>query len=98
MDAQMEKEAREAIERLDHVIERHSDVDHAAIQAAAKAVIAFRNHAIQKRREGKVAEACLDGANALVSLVYGAEFPLSGLHRHRFEQAREGMRKLIDGT
>jgi hypothetical protein len=31
-----------------------------------------------------------------VSLAYGAEFPLSGVHRRRFEQVRQGIVKLLN--
>lgn len=98
MDAEMRRHAGEAVARLEHVLERGAAVEHAEIQAAANAVIALRNRAIEKHREGAVSDDCLDRANALVSLAYGAEFPLSGLHRDRFEQTLKGMRNLLQGA
>ena len=95
MDAELQRHAREAIERLDHVLERGAEVNHAEIQAATLSVVAFRDRALEKHREGTATDTCLDGANALLSLAYGGEFPLSGLHRHRFEQTRDGMRELL---
>ena len=95
MDAAMRQHARDAVARLEHVLDRGAEVEHAEIQAATNAVVEFRNRAIKKHREGVVSDDCLDAANSLVSLAYGAEFPLSGLHRHRFEQTRDGMRKLL---
>ena len=95
MDDEMRQHAAAAIDRLSHVLERGNAVEHDQIQSAVNAVIAFRNRAIEMRRKGAVSDDCLDQANSLVSLAYGAEFPLSGLHRRRFEQAREGMRKLL---
>ena len=97
MDTALQGHARDAIARLGHVLERGDDITHAEIQAAVNAVVAFRNSAIEKHRQGAVSDDCLDGANSLVSLAYGAEFPLSGLHRHRFEQTREGMERLLQG-
>ena len=95
MDADLQHHAREAIARLQHVLDRGPEVQHDEIQSAAKAVISFRNRAIEKCREGTVSDACLDRANALVSLAYGAEFPLSGLHFHRIAQTCEGMSQLL---
>ncbi len=96
MDAEMREHAAQAVARLGHVLERGADVRHPEIQDAVNAVVAFRNRAIAKHREGAVPDDCLDRANALVSLAYGAEFPLSGLHRKRFEQTRTGMRELLE--
>jgi hypothetical protein len=96
MDADMRQHARAAIARIDHVLERGADVRHAEIQVAVNAVVDFRNRAIERRREGAASAHCLDQANALTSLAYGAEFPLSGLHRRRFEQTRAGMEKLLE--
>jgi hypothetical protein len=95
MDAELQRHAREAISRLEHVLDRGADVSHAEIQAATLSVIAFRDRALAKHREGTASEACLKRANQLLSLAYGSEFPLSGLHRDRFEQTRDGMRGLL---
>ena len=98
MDAELQHHAREAIDRLQTVLDRGAEVRHAEIQAAALSVIAFRDRAIEKRREGSASDDCLDRANALVSLAYGAEFPLSGLHFNRIAETCEGMRNLLNGT
>lgn len=98
MDSAMQNHARDAIARLGTVLDRGGNATHAEIQSAVNAVVAFRNRAIEKRREGAVSDDCLDTANSLVSLAYGAEFPLSGLHRRRFERTREGMEKLLQGA
>jgi hypothetical protein len=98
MDAEMQDHARDAIARFDRILDEGLDVAHAEIQAAVNAVVAFRNRAIGKHREGAVSDGCLERANALVSLAYGAEFPLSGLHLRRFERTRDGMRELLEGS
>jgi hypothetical protein len=97
MDAELQRHAREAIARLDHVLERGADLSHAEIQAATLSIVAFRDRALKKHREGTASGTCLDRANALLSLAYGGEFPLSGLHRNRIEQTRDGMRQMLDG-
>lgn len=95
MDEELERHGQEAISRLEHVLDRGAEVEHAEIQAAVLSVVAFRDRVIEKHREGSASAACLSQANALLSLAYGGEFPLSGLHRHRFEQTRDGMRQLL---
>ena len=97
MDADMQAHACAAIARLDHVLEQSGDIEHSDVQIAVNAVIAFRNRAIENHCRGAVSHRCLDKANALVSLAYGAEFPLSGLHRRRFEQTRTGLNELLRG-
>lgn len=95
MDAELRQCGSEAIARLDHVFDRGPEASHVEIRAATLSVIAFRDRAIERHREGTLAQDHLDRANALVSLAYGGEFPLSGLHMHRFEQTRDAMRDLL---
>lgn len=95
MDVELQRHAQEAISRLDHVLERGAEVKHAEIQAAFLSIIAFRDRALHKHRDGTASDSCLDRANALLSLAYGGEFPLSGLHRDRFKQTRNSMQDLL---
>jgi hypothetical protein len=96
MDADMRQHARDAVARIGHLLERGANVEHAEVQAAVNAVVAFRNRAIDRHCADATSTDLLDRANALVSLAYGAEFPLSGLHRRRFEQTRAGMQRMLE--
>ena len=96
MDPRMQEHARSAIAAVEKVLEAGPRVEHAEIQAATKAVIAFRNRAIEQHRAGSATRDCLDRANALASLAYGGQFPLSGLHLHRLEQTRDGLQDLLE--
>jgi hypothetical protein len=96
MDPEMQQHVHDAVARIGHVLERGADVEHAEVQAAVNAVVAFRNRAIERHRARATSADLLDRANALLSLAYGAEFPLSGLHRRRFEQTRAGMQRLLE--
>jgi len=78
------------------VIERGPAAEHNEVRAAMEGVVAFRNRAIKKHRAGVLDRRCLDAANSLLSLAFGAEFPLSGFHVHRLEQTRDGMRELLE--
>ena len=95
MDSELQQRAREVIDRLQHVLDSGPEVQHAEIQAAALSMIAFRNRVIEKHRQGTASDECLAQSNALVSLAYGAEFPLSGLHFSRIRQTCDGMRGLL---
>jgi hypothetical protein len=86
----MRRRAQEAVEAIDAVLRAGPAVEHASIQAATNAVIALRDRVIDQYRSGTPGRDTLDRANALVSLAYGAEFPLSGLHLRRLEEARNG--------
>ncbi len=95
IDAATGQSAREAEVRIAQVLDGPSRADHAAIRSAAMAVFALRDAAIRGHRAGRVDRASLDCANALASLAYGAEFPLSGLHLGRLSQTREGLQALL---
>ena len=96
MDAAMERRARDAIAAIDAAIGEAAEVGHAEVQVATNGVIALRDRAIDEFRQGRLPGDVLDRVNALVSLAFGAEFPLSGLHMHRLAQTREGLRQLLD--
>ncbi|WP_206454251.1 hypothetical protein [Aurantimonas marina] len=98
MNAELQRHVHEAIARLDHVLERGADASHAEIQAATLSILAFRDRALKMHREGTASKTYLDKANVLLSLAYGGEFPLSGLHHNRFEQTRDGLRQMLDGA
>jgi hypothetical protein len=95
IDDEMRGHAATAIERLERVIAKGPAAEHDVVRAAMEGVVAFRNRAIEKHRVGAVDRGCLDAANSLLSLAYGAEFPLSGFHVHRLEKTRDGMKDLV---
>lgn len=95
MNAGLQRQGSEALGAIDAVLRAGPEADHAAIRAAADGVIAFRNEAILAHRDGELAREKLDAANALTSLAYGAEFPLSGLHLRRMQETRDGLQALI---
>jgi hypothetical protein len=86
----------EALRRLDRVIAEGSDVAHEDVHAAVVCVVALRNRILAEHRETGSERSRLDQANALVSLAYGAEFPLTGFHLRRFEGTRDGIRALLE--
>ena len=92
MTAMADRAASIARDRLDALLAKESkDITYAEIAEAVKCVIAWRNAIIEAFRAGAASREALDRANALVSLAYGAEYPLVGLHRDRIEQARGEM-------
>lgn len=95
MDEELRDAGRTAIRHLEKVSKAGPEVSHNDVQSAVTCVAAFRNRAIELHREGRADRRCRDAANALLSLAYGAEFPLSGFHANRFRQAREAMQALI---
>ena len=96
MDAAMERQTHAAIAAIDAALGEAADVSHTRIQGATNGVIALRDRAIGEFREGRLPREVLDRVNALASLAFGAEFPLSGLHMRRLAQTRDGLRELLD--
>ncbi|WP_152527961.1 hypothetical protein [Lutibaculum baratangense] len=98
------EEAREkgriARERLDDVLAKDGrEISHAELAGAVRCIVAYRDGLIAARRAGRCTREELDRVNALLSLAHGAEYPLIGFHRHRIEQARDEIaRMLADGA
>ena len=90
--------AETAITRLDRAVDAGGDLTHAEIHAAALSVIELRDAALGEHRAGHLPRARLDAINAVVSLAYGAEFPLSGVHLRRAGEARERLRAMLDAS
>jgi hypothetical protein len=96
MDSDLRHLGETAITRLDALIATAHPLPHDDVRAAVSCIIAFRNGAARRHREGGLDRACLDGANAALSLAYGAQFPLAGSRPHRLERVRDAMRALVD--
>lgn len=95
MHPDLQHHARQAVDRLRRVLDRGPAATHGEIRSAVNAVVEFRNATLARNSGGEASDDCLDRANALVSLAYGAEFPLSGLHFRRIEQVCEGMSRML---
>jgi hypothetical protein len=87
--------AAAAIAALDAAIETGPQASHEQIAAAFQAVLELRDRVIDEARRGTATTGCRDRVNTLASLAYGGEFPLSGFHAHRLEQAREALAALL---
>lgn len=82
------------IDALDQTIASGPTAPHEEIAVAVGCVIALRNEILECTRSGQVDKELLDQANSLVSLAYGAEHPLIGVHLHRLKQTRDGVSAL----
>lgn len=95
MDDEALDEAQETLAALDALVTGGPETPHDEIAEAMRRLAGLRNRIIEKAREGKATPECRDRANALMSLAYGAEFPLIGFHHHRIVQTRDGLRALV---
>lgn len=95
MDPELKGQAEEAIRRLRAALDKGSDLRHEELHAAIAEVFAFRNRILDGYRAGRCPRDLLDRANAVTSLAYGTEFPLSGLHAHRIEQTCAALRDVL---
>jgi hypothetical protein len=87
--------AKAAIGALDATIQTGPQAAHEQISAAFKAIVDLRDQVIAEARRGEATPECRDRVNSLASLAYGGEFPLSGFHVHRLEQARGALAALL---
>ncbi|MBP2292776.1 hypothetical protein [Azospirillum rugosum] len=68
-----------------------------AMAEASRCLVRLRDGLIARRRAGdEGASARLAHVNAALSVAFGGEYPLVGVHRNRIEKTREQLRKLLD--
>jgi hypothetical protein len=63
--------------------------------AVIQDLAAMRDGLIILRREGKLDGNWLARTNAVVSSLFGTEFPIDGLNRSRIEETRTALRQLL---
>ncbi|HEY7302366.1 MAG TPA: hypothetical protein VH684_31100 [Xanthobacteraceae bacterium] len=62
----------------------------------ARRLVTMRNDLIAARRLGSPCEAELQQINAIISSIFGVEFPSEGLQWQRVCDTREALRRLLD--
>jgi hypothetical protein len=89
----------QGIEALDRALAGDIAPEKDPIAAATLCTAELRDQLIARLRRGdRTAEPLLVQANALLSELVAAEFPLAGFRRDRVEKAREGYRRLLDAA
>jgi hypothetical protein len=84
-----------AIRKLDEALAAGPKLEHEDLVVAIRCVAELRNELVARWRQGEAPREMLDRANALLSLAYGAQAPLIGIHLHRIEQTRDGLKRLL---
>jgi hypothetical protein len=97
MDTILRDHGLAAIRAIEAAIGAGPGARHEDVRQAVLPLVAFRDRAVALHVEGAVERDLLDRANALVSLAYGAQFPLAGMHLDRLEDAREHLQSLLEG-
>lgn len=95
MDSHAQDLARAAMGRIETALAGGPDVDHQMVSEAVRSVVTLRNHIIELAKIGNVEPDLLSQINSIVSLAFGSEYPLMGIHRHRIEQTRDALRKFV---
>jgi hypothetical protein len=88
---------RHAIDVLDRLLAEH-DPDHVqeGMVNATRCVVRYRDALIAECRAGSDAEKtqALRDANAVLSLMFGTQYPLEGVHWDRLSKARDALKAL----
>lgn len=89
----------QGIEALERALAGEVSPDKDPIASATRCTAALRDELIARLRRGDAdAEPLLVQANALLSELCAAEFPLAGFRRDRIEQARDAYRRLLQAA
>lgn len=85
-----------AIEALDRALRDQPDRLYDDVVAAVRGLVGFRDHLIDRQRTEGGADAAnrLRRVNAILSMMVGGEYPISGLHRERLQKARHALDEL----
>ena len=96
---QLDELCTQGIEALDRALAGEAAPENDPVAAATRCTAALRDQLIARLRRGeRGAEPLLAQANALLSELVAAEFPLAGFRRERIEKAREAYRRLLDAA
>jgi hypothetical protein len=86
----------EALRGLDAVLAAKEPPERDLIAEATRCLARLRDELIERRRAGRLHdESLLPQANALLSELVAAEFPLVGVRKKRIETARDACRRLL---
>jgi hypothetical protein len=89
----------DALRALDAVLAADKPPERDLIADATRCIARLRDELIERHRAGALRdESLLPQANALVSELVAAEFPLVGVRKKRIEAARDACRRLLDGA
>jgi len=88
-----------AMRELDAVLAAEEPPERDLIADATRCVARLRDELIERHRAGALRdESLLPQANALVSELVAAEFPLVGVRKKRIEAARDACRRLLESA
>ena len=89
----------EAMRALDAVLAMEKPPERDLIADATRCIARLRDELIERHRAHSLRdESLLPQANALVSELVAAEFPLVGVRRKRIETARDACRRLLEAA
>jgi hypothetical protein len=77
-----------ALAALDRALADRPDTVYDDLAEAVRCLVRLRAELVSEFRNGATGDS-VERCNAIISLVIGSEYPLSGLHRSRIERARQ---------
>jgi hypothetical protein len=94
---ELDRLCREGLEALERALAGEVAPEKDPIATATRCTAGLRDALIERLRRGDAdAEPLVVQANALLSELVAAEFPLAGFRRERIEKARDAYRCLLD--
>ena len=88
-------DCKAALAAIDRAVEKHGASAEPELVRATHCLVALRDHLIteQRAKHRSIAQA-LAHTNAVLSLLFGIEYPISGMHWDRLEQVRQALAEL----
>lgn len=97
---QLERQAGEsALAHLDHLLAHRPERVHEELTHAMRGIVRIRDRLIERLRSANEPSPALrerlDRVNVLVSIAFGAQFPVTGVHWERIEKTRDELRAMM---
>ena len=97
MPAPIQQEVESVSERLEHLPRHDSPENRLALVEIIRDIVIVRDQLISARRRGEGCEDNLQEINAVLSAVFGIEYPVNGLQWKRLTEARTALKNSTSG-
>jgi hypothetical protein len=84
-----------ALRWLDELPEKDNAQERVQLAAIIQQLVAMRDDLIERQRVGESCSDDLRRANAILSSLFGTEFPLDGIQLKRVHETRDALRQML---
>ena len=95
LPAQVRDHGTQIARRLEQLPAHDSPETRQELAGIIRELVRMRDDLIEARRKGEDCESTLRAVNAVLSCIFGVEFPVAGLQWERLNETRSGLKQLL---